>query len=115
VTASGMTGAQAMLAGNSAAGRVDAFSGPSRGTKDPKTAATQTSALFYSMMLSEMEKSVPKNDYLGGKGEDTFRSLWVNATGKSMASRSGDPLTATILKTIQKSMAAKAYSGGDNA
>lgn len=98
-----------------AAGPATAFTGPELGTKDPKTAAEGMAGLFYSMMLTEMEKSVPKSDYMGGKGEETFRSLWVNECGRQMASRPGDPLTAAVLKSIQKATGANAYEGGKKA
>jgi Rod binding domain-containing protein len=59
-----------------------------------------------------MEKSVPKNPYFGGKGEETFRSLWVDEMSRGMAARKGDPLSGMILKAIEKQAASAAAQGG---
>lgn len=103
----------AVTAGSAVAAPYAApFTGPAVGTKDPQKVATEMAGLFYSMMFSEMEKSIPKNDYFGGKGEETFKSLWVNELGRQMAERPGDALSATILKSLEKSAANAAYKGG---
>ncbi len=91
---------------------TDPFTGPARGTKDPRTVAAGVAGLFYTTMLSEMEKTVPTNGYFGGRGEETFRSLWVTEMSSRMASRPDDPLTTAILKSIEQHAAAAAAYGG---
>lgn len=91
---------------------TDPFAGPARGTKDAGKVSVELAGLFYSTMLSEMEKTVPTNGYFGGRGEETFRSLWVNELGRRLASRPEDPLATLVLRSIQKHTAAAAAYGG---
>ncbi len=100
---------------NAAARNAGALLGPAGGTRDPGTVAAEFAGLFYSMMLSEMHKSVPPNPYFGTRGEETFRSLWINEMGRALAYRPDDVLSATILAAIEENDGAEAlyaYEGG---
>ena len=79
-----------------------ALVGPARGTRDALTTAREFAGLFYSMMLSEMQKSVPENPYSGGPGEETFRSMWTSEMGRNLAYCKGDALVRTILAGMRK-------------
>lgn len=71
--------------------------GPAAGTRDMAVAAREFAGIFYSMMMSEMQKTVPDSPYSGGRGEEVFRSLWVNEIGGRMAARKDDPLVTAIV------------------
>jgi Rod binding domain-containing protein len=90
------------LSGITAAGAHAAFMGPSSGTKDAGEAAREFAGLFYSMMISEMQKTIPQNGYFASRGEEVFRSVWINETGREMASRRSDALAAAILKSVKR-------------
>jgi len=77
---------------------ASAFLGPAPGTRDIAKVAREFAGLFYSMMVSEMQKTVPQNGYFGGRGEEVFRALWVNELGRRMAERPGDPLASKIIE-----------------
>lgn len=83
-----------------------ALLGPAAGTKDAGEAAREFAGLFYSMMLSEMQKTIPQNDYFSSRGEEVFRSVWINETGRTMATRMNDPLAKAILKSVQRQIGA---------
>jgi|GEM_PF-2862632 len=100
MTADGITGTGAT--GGFGPSRPDRLMGPAAGTTDAGSVATEFAGLFYAMMLDEMEKTVPKNEYFGGKGEEAFRSLWVDELGRRMAERRGDPLATVILRQIER-------------
>jgi hypothetical protein len=87
---------------NAAARTAGAVMGPSAETRDPRTVAAEFAGLFYSMMLSEMQKSVPQNPYFGTRGEETFRSLWINEMGRALAYRPDDVLSTTIRTAIEE-------------
>lgn len=88
------------------AGAAAPFTGPAVGERDPETVAREFAGVFYSMMVQEMQKTVPANSYFGGQGEEVFRSLWMNETGRRMAMRRGDELTEAILKSMDGRSAA---------
>lgn len=93
-----------------------ALVGPARGTKDALTAAREFAGLFYSMVLSEMQKSVPENPYSSGPGESMFRSMWINEMGRNLAYCKGDALVSTILAGMKKAVPAvnnRASTGED--
>ena len=75
--------------------------GPERGTRDAGVAARELAGLFYSMMISAMQKAVPENPYFTGRGEETFRKMWINETGRQLACRRGDALVGAILEEIR--------------
>ncbi len=82
------------------AARQSRVEGPAKGGNDPVKVASEFAGIFYKMMLDEMQKTVPANEFFGSRGEEVFRSLWVDELGRRMAERSGDPLTAAILKEM---------------
>lgn len=75
--------------------------GPARGTRDAAVVAGELAGLFYSMMISAMQKAVPENPYFTGRGEGTFRKMWINETGRQLACRRGDPLAGAILEEVR--------------
>ena len=84
------------------AARTDALLGPARGEKDPRAAAREFAALFYSMMVAEMRKTVPDDPFMDGGGQETFRAMWTSEMGRLLASRRDDALTAEILAALDK-------------
>ncbi|MHC4712568.1 MAG: hypothetical protein ACYTAN_04760 [Planctomycetota bacterium] len=98
---------------NAAARNAGGVLGPCAGTRDPGTAAAEFAGLFYSMMLSEMQKSVPQNPYFGTRGEETFRSLWINEMGRALAYRPDDVLSATIRAAIEENYEAEGLYAGE--
>jgi len=102
MTAADATG---LLVGRAAAAHAgpDPFLGPARGACDARTVAVEFAGLFYGMMIGEMQKTIPRNEYFGSRGEEIFRSLWVDELGRKMAGREGDPLTGMILSRIGRS------------
>jgi Rod binding domain-containing protein len=72
------------------------------GRPDPKQVAGELAGTFYRMVIREMGKTVPKNDYFGSRGEEIFRSMWEGELGRQMGARPGDPLATAILREIAK-------------
>jgi Rod binding domain-containing protein len=89
-------------------GQVDAMLGPAVAEKRPEVAAREFAALFYTMMVSEMKKTVPDNPFTDGAGQETFESMWNTEMGRLMASRRDDALTAGILAGFDKETTADA-------
>jgi len=84
--------------------------GPSANVRDAETAARELAGVFYSMMLKEMQKTVPENPFTGGRGEEVFRSMWINEMGRALAWRRGDALSEAIVDDI--SGESRAVQGG---
>lgn len=82
--------------------RPEALLGPARAGADARKTAEEFAGLFYGMMLREMEKTVPKNEYFGGRGEEIFRSLWVDELAGQMAGRKNDPLAKAIYSEMTR-------------
>lgn len=72
---------------------------------DEIKAAREFAGLFYTMMLNEMQKTVPENPYHAGRGEEIFRSFWTSEMGRRMGSRPGDPLAEAVLASINRARA----------
>ena len=79
------------------------LAGPGKGMRDARKVATEFAGLFYRMMIDEMEKTVPENEYFGSRGEAIFRSMWVDELGTRLAARKGDVLTETIMAQMERS------------
>jgi len=99
MTASGST--ELAVVQSAVAVGSSAFLGVGASAKDPQVAAREFAGLFYTMMLSEMQKTVPENPYLSSRGEEVFRSMWTNELARSFAARPNDPLTSAVLDEIR--------------
>ena len=73
---------------------------------DELKAAREFAGLFYTMMLDEMQKTVPESPYQAGRGEEVFRSLWTSEVGRRMGARQGDALAEAVLLSMNNKVRA---------
>jgi peptidoglycan hydrolase FlgJ len=72
-----------------------------------RSACEGMEALFITHMLSEMRKTVPKSDFLGGgRGEEIYTSLMDAERAKQMAGAGGLGLSSVLLEQLSRNGAA---------
>jgi len=79
------------------------------GEPDPalRSACEGMEALFITHMLSEMRKTVPKSDFLGGgRAEEIYTSLMDAELAKQMAGAGGLGLSTGLLEQLSRTGAA---------
>lgn len=76
--------------------------GPAKNTRDARTAAREFAGLFYSMVMKEMQKTVPENSFTGGRGQGMFQAMWANEMGLKLAGRRNDALVEALMKNFEK-------------
>lgn len=76
--------------------------GPAQNTRDPQVAAREFAGLFYSMVLKEMQKTVPENPFTGGSCQEAFRAMWANEMGLKLAGRRDDALVKALMDDFEK-------------
>ena len=71
--------------------------------------AKEFESVFISQFLGSMFSGIPTDGpFGGGQGEEMFRSMMVNEYGKSMESRGGFGLAASVTKQLLKHQEAQA-------
>jgi len=81
-----------------------ARSAPEAADPGLKSACEGMEALFISHMLSEMRKTVPKSDFLGGgHAEEIYTSLMDAELAKQMAGAGGLGLSSVLLEQLSRS------------
>ena len=78
------------------------ITGPAQNTRDPQAAVREFAGLFYSMILKEMQKTVPENPFTGGSGQEVFRTMWINEMGRKLAQRRDDALVEALMENFEK-------------
>ena len=72
-----------------------------------RSACEGMEALFITHMLSEMRKTVPKSDFLGGgRAEEIYTSLMDAELAKQMAGAGGLGLSSVLLEQLSRNGAA---------
>jgi peptidoglycan hydrolase FlgJ len=84
---------------------------PKAGAAEPdpelRSACEGMEALFITHMLSEMRKTVPKSDFLGGgRAEEIYTSLMDAERAKQMAGAGGLGLSSVLLEQLSRNGAA---------
>lgn len=79
-----------------------------------RAAAKQFEGVFVQMMLAEMRKSVPKNDYFGSsRGEEVFEELLDQRYAEAVTNRSNLGIADAITRKLKRTLHAEALKGAE--